>query len=179
MPAGVYVCFFLCVCGLCVEWTTHCRRLLCALLCLRCGVFIHSAVRLHIYQEPELLISSLPPHHTHSTRRKPGVPPTSLNPPKKHNTTPHNTTLHSTTIPYTNISIHARTAVMPCLSLMVTLPIVHHRRYEPAAILNACGSQWGQAVNYRLHDGTPVINSVCIGPSNNDTSNGHYLYAVC
>ena len=30
-------------------------------------------------------------------------------------------------------------------------------------------------MNGWLHDGTPVINSVCYGPAN-DTSKGHYLY---
>lgn len=46
----------------------------------------------------------------------------------------------------------------------------------PDAYLNACGSAWGQTVNEWLHDGTPVVNSVCVGPPANDTSNGHYLY---
>lgn len=47
--------------------------------------------------------------------------------------------------------------------------------YKPAVILNACGSAWGQDVNFRLDDGTMIVNSVCVGPSANDTSNGHYL----
>lgn len=47
----------------------------------------------------------------------------------------------------------------------------------PRAFLNACGSSWGQPLTARLKDGvTPVINSVCIGPKQNDTSDGHYLY---
>ena len=36
----------------------------------------------------------------------------------------------------------------------------------PDAFVNACGSHWGQPVNGWLSDGvTPVINSVCYGPS--------------
>lgn len=46
----------------------------------------------------------------------------------------------------------------------------------PALFLNACGSDWGQDINARLPDGTPVVSSVCYGPPGNDTSNGHYLY---
>ena len=46
---------------------------------------------------------------------------------------------------------------------------------SPGMILNACGTAWNQSINFWLGDGTPVINSVCVGPKN-DTSNGHYLY---
>jgi len=35
-----------------------------------------------------------------------------------------------------------------------------------AAFVNACGASWGQRVNDWLADGTPVVNSVCSGPSN-------------
>ena len=45
----------------------------------------------------------------------------------------------------------------------------------PSLFLNACGSHWGQKLNWWLPDGTPVINSQCMGPAD-DTSNGHYLY---
>jgi hypothetical protein len=45
----------------------------------------------------------------------------------------------------------------------------------PSTILNACGTAWNQSINFWLKDGTPVINSVCVGPPG-DTSNGHYLY---
>ena len=46
---------------------------------------------------------------------------------------------------------------------------------NPRMILNACGSSWNQPVNFWLDDGTPVINSICVGPKG-DTSDGHYLY---
>lgn len=41
-----------------------------------------------------------------------------------------------------------------------------------SAFVNACGASWGQHVNNWLADGTPVINSVCKGPSNPT----NYLY---
>ena len=41
--------------------------------------------------------------------------------------------------------------------------------------LNACGTTYGQPVNGWLQDGTPILNSVCVGPPG-DTSDGHYLY---
>ena len=41
-------------------------------------------------------------------------------------------------------------------------------------ILNVWSS-WSQPVNFWLDDGTPVINSICVGPKG-DTSDGHYLY---
>ena len=40
--------------------------------------------------------------------------------------------------------------------------------------LNACGTHWGQRINTWLDNGTPVINSVCVGPRN--TTDGHFLY---
>lgn len=46
----------------------------------------------------------------------------------------------------------------------------------PGLLLNACGHAYGQKLNFYLPDGTPVVNSVCHGPPQNDTSNGHYLY---
>eukprot|EP00505_MAST-04D_sp_SCG-Rhode-Island_P000268 Stramenopile-MAST_4_protein_268 len=49
------------------------------------------------------------------------------------------------------------------------------KKRAPSAILNACGTAWNQSMNFWLEDGTPVINSVCVGPPG-DTSNGHYLY---
>jgi len=47
---------------------------------------------------------------------------------------------------------------------------------SPEAFVNACGTTYGQDINICLNDGTPVINSVCVGPKNNDTTDGHYLY---
>lgn len=44
----------------------------------------------------------------------------------------------------------------------------------PAAILNACGSDYGQPVNFWLSDGTPVFNSLCHGPPTDPDR--HYLY---
>jgi hypothetical protein len=44
-----------------------------------------------------------------------------------------------------------------------------------AAFLNACGTTYGEPVNGWLPDGTPILNSVCVGPPG-DTSDGHYLY---
>jgi hypothetical protein len=44
----------------------------------------------------------------------------------------------------------------------------------PAAILNACGSDYGQPVNFWLSDGTPVFNSLCHGPPSDPDR--HYLY---
>ena len=42
-------------------------------------------------------------------------------------------------------------------------------KHVPTAVLNACGTEYGQPINAWLPDGTPVINSVCVGPAN-DTS---------
>ena len=43
-----------------------------------------------------------------------------------------------------------------------------------SAFVNGCGANWGQHVNNWLADGTPVINSVCSGPSN--PTNYMYYY---
>lgn len=47
----------------------------------------------------------------------------------------------------------------------------------PAVVMNACAVDWGQGINTWIEPNGPlVVSSVCNGPANNDTTNGHYLY---
>ena len=46
--------------------------------------------------------------------------------------------------------------------------------HGPDALLNACGADWGQPLNFWLSDGTPVLNSVCCGPRGCDADH-HYV----
>lgn len=68
----------------------------------------------------------------------------------------------------------------------VTVPeleqyVINARRggTAPLALLNACGSDYGQPVSYWLTDGTPVFNSVCRGPVPRNATTGadrHFLF---